>query len=272
MQILALTSTNELIHVHQAQKQTDYICLECHDLVRARGGLYRQNHFYHLSPNESCRQSGKSLEHLQTQYFIQALLGKHLITLEKRFTSINRVADVVWEEQKLIFEIQCSPIAMREVYQRNQDYSKLGYQVIWILHDSQFNHKRLTAAELYLQTSSHYFTNIDIHGKGLIYDQSQEIQDNHRKIFHSPYLIDLKNPFIYPKISHPPLYYRNQWKIGFQGDVIAEESKNRDLTKKLSPSPSSFPLRSLIYNFIFKPLKSIYRLIFHWILENACQK
>ena len=50
-----------------------------------------------------------------------------------------------------MFEIQCSPITAREIEERNSDYQSLGYQVIWILHDSLYNKGRLTAAEYFLQ-------------------------------------------------------------------------------------------------------------------------
>ena len=51
------------------------------------------------------------------------------------------------------------------------DYQSLGYQVIWILHDSHYNRSRLTPAEIQLRSSPHYFTNINTFGKGIFYDQ-----------------------------------------------------------------------------------------------------
>src|SRR5262249_7520278 len=122
--------------------------------------------------------SGKSLVHLQTQRYIQKELPG--CQLEKRFPSVNRIADVVCEEKKLVFEIQCSYITAREIEERNIDYSSLGYRVIWILHDRLYNQFHLTAAEYFLESSPRYFANIDEEGNGYIYDQWDWIEKGRR--------------------------------------------------------------------------------------------
>lgn len=174
MHLYALDENESLISVQDANKQQDYTCLECRSLVRCRKGFLRQPHFYHLQPNRTCRQSGKSLSHIHLQLHLQAKFPG--AELEKRFSSIQRIADVVYETEKIIFEIQCSPITAREVMARNQDYQSLGYQVIWLLHDQVFNRKFLTAAEHFLQNSPHYFTNFNAQGERVIYDQWDRIE------------------------------------------------------------------------------------------------
>lgn len=225
MHLYALDEKDQVIVVHEAQKQKNYYCLECQSAVRRRGGFLKQVHFYHLEPNRICRQSGKSLTHLQIQYYLQSMLPGSV--LEKKFSSINRIADVVDEKERLIFEIQCSPISAREVEERNRSYQSIGYQVVWILHDQLFNKSRLTAAEYFLQESPHYFTDMNEEGKGRIYDQWDIIDKGHRLLS-----LGLKEVFvsskyrcsrnIFPKRPYP-LWFKKRmhsWPLYFSGDYL----------------------------------------------------
>jgi competence CoiA-like predicted nuclease len=78
------------------------------------------------------------------------LLQKNFIKIhpflkrEVLFSDICRIADLVWEEKKIIFEIQCSEISSLEAARRTRDYGMKGYEVIWILDDRVFsNHSFL---------------------------------------------------------------------------------------------------------------------------------
>lgn len=164
MQLFALTEKNELISATLAEKQTDYICPECRSRVRARAGIYRTPHFFHLDEERTCRQSGKSLEHLQAQFRLQQMIPE--IKLELPFPSIGRIADAAWEKEKVIFEIQCSPITAEELRARNRDYAGIGWTTIWIFHEERYNKRRITAAEGSVWKRAHYYTNIDQEGKG----------------------------------------------------------------------------------------------------------
>ena len=140
---------------------------------------------------EQCRQNGKSLAHLQAQRRLEELLGADQCRLEVKFGPINRIADVVWEPKKIIFEVQCSPISAEEVNARNRDYKGMGYEVIWLLHDSQFNRQRVSAAEMSLRHSCHYFTNMNAEGAGYFYDQFDVVVDGLRRAKFSPLQVDL---------------------------------------------------------------------------------
>lgn len=170
MQLFALTDQQEIIEAEHAERKKDYACMECNGPVRVRQGEFRRSHFYHFRETPGCRQATKSLEHIQTQIFLKAFLKGEII-LEKRFPTVNRIADVVWEEEKVIFEVQCSPILAQEVMERNRDYAACGYRVIWILHDLRYGGRRMTSAEHFLQRSPHYYTNMDKEGVGIIYDR-----------------------------------------------------------------------------------------------------
>ena len=170
MQLYALDSSKKYISAEDSRKQTDYFCPECESILRVRSGIHRRKHFYHLHKSSTCRQNSKSAQHLHVQMHLQKLFGDSDCQLEVRFPHIKRIADVVYFPQKLIFEVQCSPISAQEVRERNTDYAKEGYLTIWILHDRCFKKKRYSGAELFLITSPHYYTNIDENGDGFFYD------------------------------------------------------------------------------------------------------
>ncbi len=225
MFLFAFDEQEKLISADQAHKQKDYFCRECGGIVRCRGGFLRQIHFYHLETNRICRQSGKSLIHLQIQFYIQSRLS--VCELEKRFALINRIGDVVWEKEKLVYEIQCSPITAREIEERNRDYQSLGYQTIWILHDHLYNKNRLTAAEYFLQESPHYFTNINREGEGYIYDQwdwiekSKRLKTLYRKEINIASHHTCEEGF-FPKTEYPKWFLKRirTWPLFFSGDCI----------------------------------------------------
>lgn len=106
------------------------------------------------------------MEHLQVQYYLEELLGEAQCRLEHPFPSINRIADVVWLPKRIIFEVQCSGITAQEVRQRNCDYKSEGYQVVWLLHNRQFNRQRVSAAEMELRNQPHYFTDMSAGERG----------------------------------------------------------------------------------------------------------
>ena len=64
--------------INKALKQLDYECPECGSIVRARGGLHRHDHFYHLRKTPDCKLSGKSQAHLDIQNYI----GQDILMIE----------------------------------------------------------------------------------------------------------------------------------------------------------------------------------------------
>lgn len=162
----------------------------------------------------------KSLPHLLLQLHIKCAIQG--IILEKSFPEIRRIADVVWEEKKLIFEIQCSPITVEEVNAREIDYASLGYQVVWILHEGRFNRKTLTPAELILRQKPCYYAN-----KTEIYDQFEVVLGKKRKFKGAKLPIDLTNPL--SELPLIPLEATRNRSFGFQGDLVDLSSKQESL-------------------------------------------
>lgn len=178
MQLFALDGSVGVVGASQAQEGKDYQCRDCGRSVRVRGGSLRRRHFYHCHGGHPCRQQGKSLQHLQVQRFLQTQLKG--AQLEVSFASIGRIADVLCLDRGLVFEVQCSPISLKEVMERNRDYGSEGLAVIWILHDKRFNQGKCGEAEAYLRSLGCFFTDIDADGKGRIYDQWDVLVEGRR--------------------------------------------------------------------------------------------
>ncbi|MGC2594697.1 MAG: competence protein CoiA family protein [Rhabdochlamydiaceae bacterium] len=238
MQLYALDSGSP-IPASKAEKGKDYICPECASSLRVRGGPTRQTHFYHLSLPKQCRQHEKSEEHIQLQLKLLELVTTDS-QMECPFPAIRRVADVAWHAKKLIFEIQCSPISLEEVQCRILDYTSIGYEVIWILHENQFNQKNLSAAENFLRNTPCYFTDVDETGYGTIYDQFEVIKD-HKRLFKGPPLTVsfdkfARIPLIAPYDLALPKAVAGRftnWKCYMEGDLLHRLLKEGTLSQSV---------------------------------------
>ena len=177
----------EIISAWDAHPKKTYQCLCCNSALRYRRSKRQFPHFYHISKTPSCRLYGKSETHLLIQIEIQKQLRD--VLLEKPFPPIRRIADVAWEKEKIIFEIQCSSISEKEAKERELEYQSLGYKVVWILDDTKFNKRRLSYAEAWMRQRHCYFVN----GSRFFYDQSETIQDNLRTKRSRKIPIDLSN-------------------------------------------------------------------------------
>jgi competence protein CoiA len=190
MQLYALDKSS-VISAPEALREFVYLCPECRGPVRKRGGRKRggnrrQAHFYHVRRPLHCRQHGKSLAHLQIQLHLKSLIPN--LILEKRVA--GRIADTLWEEEKIVFEVQCSPLSLEEAQDRCQDYTALGYTPVWILHDKEFNGRRLSPAEAFLRRHTPtYFTD-----GSRIYDQFEVCHQSRRLYASLPLLIDAAHP------------------------------------------------------------------------------
>lgn len=283
MQLYALDQNLNVIHAKNAKKHFDYQCLECKSFVRLRGGIHRQNHFYHIFQTSSCKQSGKSMEHLQVQLFLQKELDCQDLHLEKRFNEIGRIADVVSFSKKLVFEVQCSPISLEEVKSRNLDYQKLGLSVIWILHEKNFNQSKVSAVEDFLQSTHHYFTNMDANGLGVIYDQF-DLFDKGKRIFSSkPFIIDVKHFFqndfhvknqllpspLLQKISSQPSFFKGDLVDYCKSEHFSENTFIQALTILESRKPKKLTIPQFILHLLKSYIMRPYRIFLNILLEKA---
>lgn len=253
MQIYAVNSLGALLNAQTAKRGQAYQCPECQATVRVRGGRLRQLHFYHAGPTH-CKLSGKSPTHLQIQLALQKMLAPQTVFLEHRFPQIGRIADLFWPDQKLVFEVQVSPISADEVYERNLDYQQIGLQVVWVLHDHHFNRSRLCSAEAYLRHMPHYFTNINASGRGIFYDQYVSIRFMRRIGARHRFPVTFKHVSLVHSKQFPRHFpvERKKWTLSFEGDL---------LQRGFSLQKSPFSLAQAL----LRP----YRILFHLLLEKT---
>jgi len=243
MQLYALEGACT-VPASSARKGKTYSCLECRQPVQLKKGMRRQPHFYHIRRKPLCRQHRKSLAHLLLQLHLKCLISG--ISLEKPFPSIGRIADAVWEDERIVFEIQCSPISRDEALGRISDYTSIGYQTVWILHEGKFGGRILTPAELELRKGTCYYAK-----KTFIYDQFEVIRGN-KRVFKGPPL---------PVEIYKPLKSAEGSRFAFQGDLTDRLSKETDISH----------LRKLEKRWLRPPLKwrflRLYRLFVEKLLE-----
>lgn len=206
-----------------------------------------------------CKRSlSTSAIHFQVQTTIQNILLPNQTILECRFPEINRIADLVWPEKKIIFEVQVSPISSEEILARNRDYARIGYRVIWILHDNQFNRFHLTPAEIAIRTSPHYFTNMDAFGKVFFYDQTALIRNKKRvkRSFRAPIDFSIALPLNLKQLKSQISKERKNWPLYFRGDLIDRQFS--------WPKPKRSLLRLLLH------FSSILKIFYRLLLEKTC--
>ncbi len=133
--------------------------------------------------------------HQVVQEYVFNLLPRGEAFIEYRLP--GHIADICWLPKKIVFEIQVSPISIDIAVKRTEDYRKMGFHIVWILHQKSFNGPYLTLAELYLRRQrTSYFTNISRAGIGYIYDQNEKYRNNKRELRGEPLILDLKSPLI----------------------------------------------------------------------------
>lgn len=271
MQIYAYDKEGEEIAAHFAKMGASYWCPDCHSEVRVRSGPSVRPHFFHLKPTLPCRLHQKTPTHLAIQSRLLKDLPEGEAFMEKRFPSLNRIADLVWEKEKLVFEIQVSFITAGEVEARSAAYRSLNYEIVWVLHDHRFNHFRITAAERALLPHPHYFTSITAEGSGGFFDQFSFHCGGTRaaRLFRRP--VDLAQPRRAPCLKHLPSYVvasRQHWKISFKGDLLNSSYFNLRHLKKGAELQNLIPHPRPRFS-LLKKIKDFFRLIGYLILDAS---
>ena len=284
MQLYAFDEHDQIVSAPRADRHRNYLCLECRGVVRLRGGVHRQKHFFHLTTTADCSQRRKGMVHIQVQCAIERLLPAGDCFLERRFPEVGRIADVVWESEKIVFEVQCSGMSDAEAHARNSDYRKVGYQVVWILHDNRYNRWRVTAVEEALAGSPHYFTDIDGEGNGEIYDQWRWNAGGISRARLWPLPVDISKPIRSTQAAESLLHLvkerKNSWPVHFSGDLLdaakrcgVEQHFAEYLLKAAEKEASLFAKKeekSVFTNAVHSLVRS-YRILFNFLLERSCR-
>ncbi len=146
--------------------------------------------------------------------------------------------------------------------------------MIWILHDKQFNRFRLSPIENFLNLHPHYYTNLDLEGKGMIYDQYAHDENFFRKQKLPPLPIDPTSP-IRPltakQFAHHLIKRRKkEWKIAFAGDIY-DKCEGPTLQKSIRILDARFLQKTKKRKRpLFLRLLHPYRLLFQLLLEKNC--
>lgn len=253
MQWMALDD-ERAVFADVADKRARYRCPECGAQVKVRSGPHRQPHFYHLRTSKPCRQHQKTEEHLGLQFHLAKQCSA--MHMERPFPEVGRIGDVAWEKERIVFEVQCSPISLTEVQERTRDYRSQGWRLIWILSDKRFNRRKLTAAEHYLRQQTCYFASWNKR-RTVLYDQWDIVADFQRVYKGPPIPVQPWRIALLPQRLPPPLprcvqERFEQWPLHMEGDALShlleqpailQSLLEREalLTKKSMPAYLSLP-------------------------------
>jgi len=191
---------DDLISAGSAEPGKIYWCLDCFGPVKRRRGKSWLPHFYHLKPAPQCRLYSKTEDHLLAQIQLQKLFPEGVLQIERPFLKIHRVADACWEREKIVFEIQCSPLTEKEAEMRIGDYRSAGYEVVWLLDDRRYNKRIARPAEEYLRRRATYYLSIRRRLTSVYYDQFELFREGQRVKKGRPMPIDLRNIRRMPKV------------------------------------------------------------------------
>jgi competence protein CoiA len=216
---------DELIHASFAKPETVYRCPDCFGPLKKRTGKIKLPHFYHIKTARACRLYSKTEYHLLAQIQLQKKFPEGTLELEKPFAEINRVADVCFEKEKLVFEIQCSPLTEKEAEMRIQDYRSIGYETVWLLDDRRYNKWSVRPAEEFLRQHNAYYISIREGLASKTYDQFEILSEGQRVKRSKQMEIDLKK--IYRKTIrawseelYPKQIIQLNTTLYFQGDRL----------------------------------------------------
>ncbi|MCB1212789.1 MAG: hypothetical protein KDK40_00670 [Chlamydiia bacterium] len=252
----ALDKQRRVIFAENAHRSLEYICIECETNVRLRSGPLRRPHFFHVDESRLCRHNGKTPEHIAVQHHLQRLIDEDHIALEEPFPEISRIADVCWRDERLIFEVQCSPIAIEELNARNRDYESLGFDVVWIFHEKRYSPKSFRAFEEAIYGRSHYFTNIDARGIGEIYDRYPRKSGIKRHL-----QVDLSQPIRtqHAHLSLTTLEERvKNRRVHFKGDCVTRAEEETPPFRKNKEMFFHHRIREYLSN-VFRPIIRLHR-------------
>ena len=214
MALYALDTESNLVFAADAEPFRTYRCPECQSPVQKRTGLNKRPHFCHLRNAPQCRLHSKSIDHLVLQTRLKEQIPE--LEMERPFPAILRIADLCWERKRIVFEIQCSLILPPEAKQRQKDYAKERYALVWLLDDRLYNKKKLRLSEDILRKEAGYFISLR---KGLVYDQFDPTLDGER-LLKGPHLpVDLSKPLPTPQEPLPLAQLRER-KTRFRGDLL----------------------------------------------------
>ncbi len=135
----------------------------------------------------------KTFLHREAQRLLLQRLPPGEASLEQIFPEVQRIADLFWRPRRIVFEVQCSPIALQEAKRRQEDYARCGCHLVWILAPGLFFTRTPSPTERWMEQQLRYFFTIT-KGEIFIYDQLCQMTRRRRLILSRPLRIDPLSP------------------------------------------------------------------------------
>lgn len=130
-----LDQFGERVFIDDAEIGETYYCPECGEKMVQRHGEIRTPHFAHY-PNTQCTDAWRYDEsNWHVKY--QSMFPKENQEIVKELDGKKHRADVLYEDRKIVIEIQGERLRQDEFEQRNKFFNALGYKVIWLFDESR---------------------------------------------------------------------------------------------------------------------------------------
>lgn len=143
--LTALDSEGKLCHLlGEFPLSKDYFCPGCGQSLCLKKGKVMCPHFAHKHLRD-CHffSENESVEHLQLKATLYKTISKtEDVRIEKVFPEFGQIADLCIND-KLILEVQCSPLPIDRLIERTNAYHREGYMVYWLLGKKLWLRKRL---------------------------------------------------------------------------------------------------------------------------------
>jgi len=121
--------------IMRLNRRRDFFCIKCKKPVVFKNGTRKRAHFAHEKDGLSVG-NPESAAHILVKHSMAKWLKSQGIevTIERRFPTIDRIADVYFEykNSKYVLEIQKSSMSDSEFKQRILDYRSIDATVLWI--------------------------------------------------------------------------------------------------------------------------------------------
>lgn len=148
-------------HFQDNKDLTRLLCPECKAVLHYRAPYNRQAHFFH-KPSATCQYGLISQKHLFLQGKLEGLLDECIL----EYPIASRIADVAWIKEKIVFEVQVSPISWEDLCARSRDYWSEDWHVVWFLDEEEFFKPKYSHWWPILQTIPYLF--FSVHKEELI--------------------------------------------------------------------------------------------------------
>lgn len=135
----------------------------------------------------------KTFLHREAQRLLLQRLPPGEASLEQPFPEVQRIADLFWRPRRIVFEVQCSPISLQEAKRRQEDYTRCGCHLVWILAPSLFFTPTPSPTERWMEQQLRYFFTVTGE-KIFIYDQLCQMTRRRRLVRSRPLRIDPLSP------------------------------------------------------------------------------